>query len=193
VLAGRAPVNDAAYLLEEGGPLLWVFTAMALAGFARTSARGLIVAVAGAGLALPSTLQFALKKGRTPPDPLPAAMVRAMDALERASRPGEVVLQRPGARYPPAPVVLIGRRVPYERFTPYLTQFVSKEDLLRRHETVYRFFRTRDTGQALRIARELNARYVCLYGPDRVRFDGREALEPIHVEPGARVYRIRDP
>jgi len=36
-------------------------------------------------------------------------MVRAMRALEAVSQPGEVVLQRPGARYPPAPVILIGR------------------------------------------------------------------------------------
>ena len=79
-----------------------------------------------------------------PPDPLPAPIVRAMASLERASRPGDVVLQRPGARYPPAPVILIGRRVPYERFTPYLTQFAPREALERRHETVFRFFRTHD-------------------------------------------------
>ncbi len=77
-------------------------------------------------LALPATIQFAWKKARLPYDPVPAPMVRAMDALAAASRPGDVVLQRPGARYPPLPVVLIGRRVPYERFTPWLTQFAPR-------------------------------------------------------------------
>ena len=58
----------------------------------------------------PLHVQFAAKKAQTPPDRLPAAMVRAAQALERVSRPGDVVMQRPGARYPPAPVVLVGRR-----------------------------------------------------------------------------------
>jgi hypothetical protein len=117
-------------------------------------------------------------------------MVRAMRALEAASQPGDVVLQRPGGRYPPAPVVLAGRRVPYERFTPYLTQFASKQALEARHETVYRFFRTRDRGEAIAIARSLGARFLALYGPDRVRFDTTGLLQPLHEEEGARLYRL---
>ena len=141
-------------------------------------------------LAAPATLQYVLKKAATPPDRMPAGMVRAMDALRAASRPGEVVLQRPGGRYPPAPVVLAGRRVTYERFTPYLTQFVSRADLEARHEAVFRFFRTDDRDEALRIARSLGASYLALYGSDRVRFDTTGLLEPIHEEEGAKVYRI---
>jgi hypothetical protein len=117
-------------------------------------------------------------------------MVRAMDALERVSQPGDVVMQRPGARYPPAPVVLAGRRVPYERFTPYLTQFASREALLARHEAVYRFFRTGDRDEALAIARSMGARFLALYGRDRVRFDTAGVLEPVFEEEGARVFRI---
>src|SRR5262249_3515387 len=132
------------------------------------------------------------KKLQEPPDRLPAATVRAMDALREASSPGDVVMQRPGGRYPPPPVVLAGRRVPYERFTPYLTQFVSRADLERRHEDVFRFFRTEDREEALGIARRLGARFLCLYGPDRVRFDATDALAPIYQEAGVRLFRIEE-
>jgi hypothetical protein len=191
VLPGQRTVNDAAYLVEQAGPLLWVFAALALARFAHSPARRILAAVAVVALATPATWQYALKKATTPPDHMPAAMVRAMRALERASRPGDVVLQRPGARYPPAPVVLAGRRVPYERFTPYLTQFASRADLERRHEQVYRFFRTNDRHEAMAITRALDARFLALYGADRVRFDTGGLLEPVHEEPGARLYRLK--
>jgi len=113
-----------------------------------------------------------------------------MRALEAASLPGGVVLQRPGGRYPPAPVVLAGRRVTYERFTPYLTQFASKADLEARHAVVYRFFRTESRDEALAIARSLGASFLALYGNDRVRFETNGVLETVHQEPGAAVYRI---
>jgi len=188
-MPGQRIVNDAAFLIEQGGPLLWIFTAIALS---RLDARRRTAAlVAATLLAVPSTVQFTVKKSRLPPDPLPAATVRAMASLARASRPGDVVLQRPGARFPPAPVILIGRRVPYERFTPYLTQFGAPDELQERHETVYRFFHTGDGDEALDIARRLHAGFVCLYGSDRVLFDTGRAFEPIHEEPGARVYRLR--
>lgn len=189
ILPGQKPFNDVYVLIEQGGPLLWIFTAMALTRMAVTPRRGTAVLAAALLLALPSTLQFAVSKALLPPDRLPAAMVRAMKALEAASDPGDVILQRPGGRYPPAPVVLIGRRVPYERFTPYLTQFASRDDLIRRHQTVYRFFHTSDPAEALAIAHALGASHLCLYGFDRVRFDGA-VLETIHAEAGARCYRL---
>jgi hypothetical protein len=192
-LPGQKPFNDAYVVIEQGGPLLWIFAAMALAGLASARTRALSVLAAAAVLCLPSTLQFTWKKATEPPDPIPAGIVRAMSALEVASRPGEVVMQRPGARYPPPPVVLAGRRVPYERFTPFMAQFASAEDLQRRHETVFRFFRTNDRIEAMAIARSLGARYLCLYGPDRVRFDSDGLVEPIHVEPQARCYRLTLP
>ncbi len=34
---GQKVVNDAAYLVEQSGPLLWVFAAIALAGFATSA------------------------------------------------------------------------------------------------------------------------------------------------------------
>jgi hypothetical protein len=191
-LPGQKPFNDAYVLIEQGGPLLWVFTTLALAGLVGVR-RARVLIAAAALLALPSTVQFAAKKATEPPDPLPAGIVRAMQALAAASQPGDVVLQRPGARYPPAPVVLAGRRVPYERFTPFMAQFVSAEDLERRHQTVFRFFRTHDRAEAIAIARSLDARYLCLYGPDRVRFDTEGLLGPIHEEPQARCYRLTLP
>jgi hypothetical protein len=190
VLPGQKIVNDAAYLVEQSGPLLWVFAAIALASFATGPARRALVVAAVVLLATPATWQYVVKNAATPPDRLPAPMVRAVRALERVSRPGDVVLQRPGARYPPAPVVLAGRRVPYERFTPYLTQFASRKDLEARHEVVYRFFRTTSRQEAMAIARSLGASFVALYGHDRVRFDPTGLLVPIYEEDEARVYRI---
>jgi hypothetical protein len=193
VLAGQKFVNDAGYLLEQGGPLLWIFAVTGLVAIAEKTRRGRAVAVGALLLALPSTVQFAVKKAKEPPDPLPAATMRAMRALEAASRPGDVVLQRPGARYPPAPVIFIGRRVPYERFTPYLTQFAEKAALEERHRVVHRFFQTPDREEALAIARSLGARFLALYGRDRVRFDAKGVLEAVHEEPEARVYRFVRP
>jgi hypothetical protein len=190
VLPGQKVVNDAAYLVEQAGPLLWIFAALAVASFASTPRRRGLALIAALLLATPSTFQYVVKKAVTPPDHLPASMVRAMDALKRASAPGDVVLQRPGARYPPAPVILAGRRVTYERFTPYLTQFVSRPELEARHLEVYRFFRTRDRAEALAIARRLGAKFLALYGLDRVRFDTTGVLEPVHEEEGAHLYRI---
>ena len=192
MLPGQRVVNDAAYLIEQGGVLLWIFTVPVLVTLA-SAYRPALVAALCVALAAPSTVQFVVRKVLEPADPLPAPMVRAMGSLERASQPGDVVLQRPGARFPPAPVILIGRRVPYERFTPYLTQFATREELERRHETVFRFFRTTDATEALEIARGLGARFLCLYGRDRVRFDAPDALEAIHSEPDARCFALRLP
>ncbi len=191
MLEGQKLVNDAAYLVEQSGPLLWIFAAMALARFATTRRRRGLALAAVLLLAMPATVQYAVKKATSRPDRLPAAMVRATLDLERASQPGDVVLQRPGARYPPAPVILAGRRVPYERFTPYLTQFASRQALEARHEVVYRFFHTTDRAEAVAIARSLDARFLALYGADRVRFATSGLLEPVHEEDGARVYRLR--
>ena len=191
VLPGQRFVNDAAYVIEQGGPLLWIFTVPVLVTLA-SAYRPALVAALCAALAAPSTIQFVVRKVLEPPDPLPAPMVRAMASLERASQPGDVVLQRPGARFPPAPVILVGRRVPYERFTPWLTQFATRDELERRHETVFRFFRTADATEALGIARDLGARFVCLYGQDRLRFE-TGAWPVVHSEPGARCLSLPTP
>jgi hypothetical protein len=171
--------------------MLWVFTVMALSARAGDGiARRVVLIAVAVLLAFPASIQFAWKKARLPYDPVPAPMVRAMHALAAASQPGDVVLQRPGARYPPLPVVLIGRRVPYERFTPWLTQFAPRDALERRHEQVFRFFRTHDWAEAMAIASALDARFVALYGADRLRFDTTGALEPIYEEGSVRILRL---
>ena len=48
VLAGQKFVNDAAYLVEQSGPLLWLFAAVALARLATTAARRRAAALAAA-------------------------------------------------------------------------------------------------------------------------------------------------
>jgi hypothetical protein len=83
--------------------------------------------------------------------------------------------------------------VVYERFTPYLTQFASPHELRRRHERLFRFFRTTDRGEALAIARALGTSHLVLYGPDRVRFEAGGVLVPLHEEAEARSYRLAWP
>jgi uncharacterized protein YjeT (DUF2065 family) len=178
------------YFLEQSGAVLWAFAALAVAGWAaRTRSTALALGLAGL-VALPSTIEFAARKRAVAPDPVPAGFVRALDAIARDGLPGDVVIQRPVARYPPLPAVLVGRRVVYERFTPYLTQFAPASELRRRHEALYRFFQTQDRDEALAIARRFHARYVCLYRTDRLRFDARGVLVPLHEEADARAYRI---
>jgi hypothetical protein len=178
------------YLLEQSGALLWVFTVIAIAGWAGRRRRPALALAATALVALPSTVEFAVGKARVAPDPIPPAFVRALEAVAHDGSPGDVVLQRPVPRYPPLPAVLIGRRVIYERFTPYLTQFAPSEELRRRHEELYRFFRTGDRGEALAIARRLGGRYLILYRTDRVRFDAEGVLLPLREEEEARAYRL---
>jgi hypothetical protein len=178
------------YFVEQSGTLLWAFTAVAVGAWvARRRRPALSLALVGL-VAVPSTVEFTARKARVGPAAIPGAFVRALRAVARDGRPGDLVLQRPVPRYPPLPAVLIGRRVLYERFTPYLTQFAPKEELRRRHEMLYRFFRTRDPAVARSIARDLGARYVMLYWKDRVRFDTRNVLVPLHEEEDARAYRL---
>lgn len=188
---GKELPSATIYFVEQSGAVLWVFAALALASWAGRRRRpALALAVAAGALALPSTLEFAVRKAGVAADPVSPAVVRALEAVARDGRPGDVVIQRPVARYPPLPAVLVGRRVVYERFTPYLTQFAPREELRRRHEALYRLFQTADRAEALRILRDLGGRYLCLYGPDRVRFDTRGVLSPLYEDAAARAYRI---
>jgi len=189
VLPGEQVINDAAYLVEQSGPLLWLFACGAL-GAASTPARRILAALLLA-LSLPASLHFAWKKAGLSPDRMPAAQRQAVLALQARTAPGDVVLQRPAGRFPPAPVIFASRRVPYERYTPYLTQFAAPEALLARHERVARFFRTRDVAEARALAGELGARALCLYGSDRVRFPVEELFKPVFEDDGAGCFVLR--
>ncbi|HVO09342.1 MAG TPA: hypothetical protein VMX54_01200 [Vicinamibacteria bacterium] len=189
---GRELPSAAIYFVEQSGAVLWLFTALALGAWAGAPRRRALVLASAAVLAFPSTLEFAVRKARLPADVVPAAYVEAVQAVAKEARPGDRVLQRPGARYPPLPAVLAPQRVLYERFTPYLSQFAPAAELRRRHEALFRFFRTTDRQEARAIARSLQARYLCLYDGDRIRFDGSGWLVPLHEEAGARSYRVVD-
>jgi hypothetical protein len=181
------------YFVEQSGAVLWIFAAVPLAAWCAHGRRAFPILAGAALLAFPSTAEFALRKAHERLEAIPAAYVRAIRAIEKDSQPGDRVLQRPAARYPPLPVVLAGRRVLYERFTVYLTQFAAPAELKRRHEMLFRFFATTDRAEAMEIARSLGVTHLCLYGSDRVRFDGRGALKPLHEEDGARSYRLEWP
>lgn len=191
---GRPPYNEAWYFIEQSAPFLWLFTAVSLSRLRLAGPRALLAAAACVAVSLPSTLQFVSAKRRTPAVTAPRAIVEAMSALEKVSRPGDVVLQKPEPkRYPPPPMVLIGRRVPYTRFIPYLYQVAPPTELRKRIELVRAFFKTTDAREAMEVARVLGARYVCLYGGDALNFDPEGVLSPIYDEPNARVYEIMTP
>jgi hypothetical protein len=187
----RPPYNEAWYFIEQSAPLLWVFTAAAAGAWALPRGQRIVAAALGAALCLPSSVQFVLSKRRVPAIAVPPAIVRAMDLLKAVSHPGDVVLMRPEPkRFPPPPMVLAGRRVPFTRYIPYLYQVAPRGALLERLELVRRFFKTTDAAEARSVAATLGARYVCLMGDDAVAFPEAGALRPLVEEPNVRLYEI---
>jgi hypothetical protein len=190
----RAHFNEATYFLEQSGPLLWVFFVLALTAAGLAGGRAIVAALASAAMALPSSVQFVMHKRSLPAGRMPSAIVASVEALARVSRPLEVVLVKPDPRrYPPPPLVLIGRRIPFTQSIPYLTQFAPRTELQARLVAVRTFFQTGQPEEALAIARALGARYVCLYGSDRLGFDPAGVLRPVFERENARVYEIPGP
>jgi hypothetical protein len=189
-LDGNPLPSATIYFMEQAGAVLWIFTAMTLAPWVSARRRPAFALAALALLTLPSTAELAWRKTQVSAERIPAATMRALAALAAAGQPGDVVLQRPSARRPPLPVILTGRRVVFERFTPYLTQFAPRPELQERERALLRFFRTPDAQEGLEIARRFGARFLCLYGPNHVRFDLDEIATVVHHEPDARVYRF---
>lgn len=182
--------NEVFYFQEAAGTVLWLFALGAVASAAREGRRWIwgLAAVA----CVPATLQFGAAARRLPDvEDVPPEVVRAMEALARDGAPGDVVLQRAHPRYPPPPMVLVGRRVPYTRTIPYLSQFAPSGELERRLECVRRFFATGDPREAAGIARHFGARYVALYRSDAVSFPLEDVLAPVHVEGKVALYRVR--
>jgi hypothetical protein len=152
-----------------------------------------MVLAMAAALTLPSTVELVWRKAMTPPDVVPARVVRAMAALEQASAPGDVVLSRPFSRYPPPPIVFVGRRVAFTQYMPYLRQFAPAPILREREELVRTFFRTSDAAEARAIADRLGARFVYLFGPQTIAPQVEaDLLQPIFLEEGVRLYRIAE-
>jgi hypothetical protein len=185
------PNNDALYFFEQSGLLLWVFAALALSRLSWKGWRRPALWLACASLTLPSTVHTLMTHARMTPLTIPAAAVRAMGVLEHDSVAGAVVLQRPLLmRFPPPPLVLIGRRVPYAGLIGYFDQFTSTAAVDARLRRVQQFFRTPDAAEAAAIAHELGATHVCLFGADEVAFDKAALLEPLFEDAVARVYRL---
>jgi hypothetical protein len=181
------------YLVEQSGAVLWVFAALALADVARRRRRAWPVALLVAALCLPSTFEFVWRRREMEPDRLSAALVGGLRTLAAHSRPGDVVLQRPGWERPPLAVILAGRRVVLEGYTPYLTQFAPASELRGRRRLLADFFRAASAEEARRLAGRLGASWVCLYGDQSLPFDGSGWLLPLYDHAEIRVYRIVDP
>jgi len=185
--------DESVYFTVQSGALLWLFTAPTLTRLAGNGPRRVMVLAVAAALTLPSTIELVWRKAMTPPDVVPARVTRAMAALEQASAPGDVVLTRPFSRYPPPPIVFIGRRVAFTQYMPYLRQFAPAPVLREREEMVRTFFRTADVAEAGEIARALGARFVYLFGPQTIAPQVEaDLLQPIYLEEGVRLYRIAE-
>ena len=191
LLQRRSHFNEASYFLEQSGPLLWVFFVLALTSVGLGGVRAVAAGLASAALSLPSSAQFVIHKRSLAPGRMPPAIVRSVEALRAVSAPESVVLIKPDPRrYPPPPLVLIGRRVPFTQSIPYLTQFATRQELEARLVAVRTFFQTGEPAEARSLARLLGARFVCLYGSDRLGFDPAGFLKPVFVRENARVYEV---
>jgi hypothetical protein len=113
-----------------------------------------------------------------------------MAALQQDSRLGDVVLMRPFSRFPPPPIVFVGRRVAFTHYMPYMTQFAPASEIRARESQVREFFRTEDPAVAFGLAKGLGARYVYLYGTQTIAPDVEAKLEALYANGGARLYRI---
>ncbi len=182
--------NESVYFTVQSGALLWLFAALTSAECATSSWRRVGLVAAALLLAFPSTVELVWRKATTPPEVVPARVVKAMDVLEKASRLGDVVLTRPFSRYPPPPIVLVGRRVPYTHYMPYMRQFAPADALREREQAVRDFFRTSDPGAARAIARRLGARFVYLFGPQSIAPEVEAGLRTLYADEGTRLYQI---
>ena len=180
------------YMLEQSGLVLWVFTAIALAEVSRRRPRPVLVALVAAALTLPSTVEFLWRRWEMGPDELSPALMGGIRTLAEHGRRGDVVLQRPGWERPALPVILAGRRVVLEGYTPYLTQFAPVSELRRRRHLLGEVFRAEAAPAARALAKDLGASFLCLYGSQSIAFDTSGWLRPLYVHEEIRVYRIAD-
>lgn len=187
----EADYNVGYYFLVQAGALLWVFAALAAPRPARLAGRVAWLAVLAA-LALPAPVQFAWKKAGAAPLRVPGPVVRAAVALQGHSRPGDVVLEAPNSRFPPAALVLGARRVAFTRFLGYMVQFAPADQIARRRADVEDFFETGDPARATEIAGRLGARYVLSFGTRQLRFDPRGHFVPVYAEGNVTLLRQVD-
>jgi hypothetical protein len=178
------------YFLEQSGSVLWVFTAIALADLSRRRLSAIPVALLASALSVPATVEFVWRRREMGAESLSPALMGGIRTLAEHGQVGDVVLQRPGWEGPPLPVILAGRRVVLEGYTPYLTQFAPVGELRRRRRVLGEFFRTGSAETARALAGELGASFLCLYEGQSLAFDGSAWLRPLYDHEEIRVYRI---
>jgi hypothetical protein len=185
--------NEAVYFTNASGAVLWLFVVLVLERhIARHPARAAPALLGVAALGLPTSVEFAWRKAATPADLVPARVLEATQRLAADSRPGDVVLIRPYSRYPPPPIVFVGRRVAYTFYWGYLRQFAPSAQVFARSAEVRGFFRAESAEQARAIARRLSTRHVFLQGSQAMGAGARAILEPIYVKKDTALYRVRE-
>lgn len=183
--------NESVYFTVSSGVILWLFFALALERALEPGRARRIGVAATLALALPATAEFAWRKARTAPDVVPARVFEALARLADDSRPGDVVLMRPYSRFPPPPIVFIGRRLAYTIYLPYMRQFAPQTLLHARSEDLRAFFRSEDATEARGIAARLHARHVFLQGSQAMGRGARAIVEPLFVSGDTALYRVR--
>lgn len=184
--------DESVYFSIQSGCVLWLFTLEALHAWwlaAPVHQRAWRALAAGTCLllALPTSLDFVRRRLATPAEHVPAALLRASRRVAELSRPGDVVWMPSFSRWPPPPLVFVGRRVPYAEYLPYLTQFAPQATLDARLANVRRFFRGGDPG-----AGEAPAAGTLVYiGGRRTPIEDGLELEAVYAEEGVRLYRLR--
>lgn len=183
--------DEATYFTLASGVVLWLFAVGTLVEWARRSGRPLLVGVLAAALSLPVTAQFVAGRLSTPFERIPPGVPAAMSALARLTAPGEPVLQTTYSRWPPPPMVFIGRRLAFTEYIVYLNQFAPAELRAEREHQVRRFFKTREAAEARGIARALGVRYVVVFGRTP-RSEAAGLLEPVLQTDDASLYRLAE-
>ena len=190
VLAGQKVVNDAAYLVEQSGPLLWVFAALGLARFATSRARRAVVVAALLLFATARDLSVRRQEGPHGARPHAGADGARDGRARHGFEPGR--RRAPAARRPLAAGARGARRPPRAlRALHAVLDAVRGEGRPRgAPRDGVPLLPYGGPAEAMQIARSLGASYLALYGSDRVRFDTAGLLETVYEEEGARVYRI---
>ena len=186
--------NESVYFTVQSGALLWLFAAVAVGPVATvglSAPRGL---PSRESLLSPSRRRWSSSgaRRRRPPTSCRRASSGRWTPSSRSSRPGDVVLMRPFSRYPPPPIVFVGRRVPFTHYMPYMRQFAPRGGApgegaggpgLLPHGGSGRGPRPSPTGSA--------ARFVYLFGPQAIAPGDRGDARDASTRTGdARLYRI---
>ncbi len=180
--APGAGYNNAVWFVVYSKLVAWVF-AVGLLLSLRSASRRALALVLLVALSLPSTVQyfrFQLREGEM--QRLSADEVEAFRALERLSRPGDVVLARERLAF--ATVVLTHCRA--QVLDAYTSFFLAKAELVARVDDQRRFFEAWRAGDLRRdILDRGGVRFVVVEGEDR-----HGPIEPAFANATVQVYEV---